>query len=244
MQRSDSIGALGAALAKAQAAIQPAAKDAKNPHFNSRYADLASVWEACRSHLAVNGIAVAQSPEAVDAVVSVETLLLHSSGEWLSGTLTARAKDAGPQSIGSTITYLRRYGLASMVGVAPDDDDGEAATSRGATSAKPASRPAPAARAEATPQPPQAARVASSGGDDRLISDAQRKRLFAISKGKDWTDADLKALLGQYGYASSKDVRLRDYDAIVKTVETGELAPEDDDKADMDYPWQEDPGVQ
>jgi hypothetical protein len=219
MQRSETVGAIGAALAKAQSAIQPAAKDAKNPHFNSRYADLASVWEACRAHLAAQGIAVSQSPEATDATVSVETLLLHSSGEWLSGTLTARAKDAGPQSIGSTITYLRRYGLASMVGVAPDDDDAEAAQPR---------KPAPE-RATPPPAAPRPVPVPSAS-DDRLISDAQRKRLWAIAKGKGWTDDDIKKLLGTKGYTSSKDVKVRDYDAIVKAVETGELLDEAEDE--------------
>jgi hypothetical protein len=240
MQRSDSIGALGAALAKAQAAIQPAAKDAKNPHFGSSYADLASVWEACRAHLAINGIAVVQSPEATDATVSLTTLLLHSSGEWLSGTLTARAKDAGPQSIGSTITYLRRYGLASMVGVAPDDDDAEGATSRGTQ--KPAPKPAAARQAgpPAEPTPPAPTRLTPSA--EAVISDAQRKRLWAIAKGKDWTDEDIKKLLATKGYVSSKEIRVRDYDALVTAVQTGEIADDADDDdfpQDVSAPWEE-----
>jgi hypothetical protein len=132
MTRSDSIGNIAAALAKAQKAIEGAAKDSKNPHFNSRYADLASIAEACRAPLAVNEIAVVQNPSRPEAgLVGMTTLLLHSSGEWLeSDPLVVQAKDAGPQAVGSCLTYLRRYQLAAMVGVAPEDDDAEAGEGR------------------------------------------------------------------------------------------------------------------
>jgi NAD-specific glutamate dehydrogenase len=115
------------ALAKAQGDIESAQKDSANPFFKSKYADLASVWDACRAPLAKNGLAVIQFPRADGNVVTVETRLVHSSGQWIEGELTAVAKDDGPQSIGSIVTYLRRYSLQSIVGVAPEDDDGNAA---------------------------------------------------------------------------------------------------------------------
>lgn len=132
MNRSEQIGQIAAALAKAQKAIEGASKDSKNPHFNSRYADLASIAEACRVPLAGNEIAVVQNPSRPEAgLVGMTTLLLHSSGEWLeSDPLVVQAKDAGPQAVGSCLTYLRRYQLAAMVGVAPEDDDAEAAEGR------------------------------------------------------------------------------------------------------------------
>jgi hypothetical protein len=132
MNRSEQIGQIAAALAKAQKAIEGASKDSKNPHFNSRYADLASIAEACRVPLAANEIAVVQNPSRPEAgLVGMTTLLLHSSGEWLeSDPLVVQAKDAGPQAVGSCLTYLRRYQLAAMVGVAPEDDDAEAAEGR------------------------------------------------------------------------------------------------------------------
>lgn len=141
--QSETIGKLALALAHAQGQMSAATKDAKNPHFQSRYADLASVWDACRKELAAHEIAVVQIPTAVGAVVSVETRLLHASGEWIGGTLTVTGKDPGPQSVGSCITYLRRYGLAALVGVAPDDDDAEAAEGRAKVGTQ-APRPAPA----------------------------------------------------------------------------------------------------
>lgn len=132
MNRSDSIGALAGALAKAQKAIEGAAKDSKNPHFNSKYADLASIVTACREPLATNELAVVQSSSVPDAgIVSMTTMLIHSSGEWIeSDPLRVQAKDAGPQAVGSCLTYLRRYQLASMVGIAPEDDDAEAGEGR------------------------------------------------------------------------------------------------------------------
>lgn len=141
--------ALYAALAKAQAAIRGAAKDTENPFFKSRYADLASVWTACREALTANALCVVQLPETrfegtpevytfksrageersgvrVATTVSVRTVLGHSSGESVEDVVSALLPSGDPQAVGSAITYLRRYGLAAMVGVAPEDDDGEA----------------------------------------------------------------------------------------------------------------------
>lgn len=127
---SPSIAAIAAALAKAQGEMTGAAKDKTNPHFKSAYADLASVWDACRAALSKNGLSVVQPVSADGNRVTVTTLLAHSSGEWISGELTMTAAQNTPQGIGSCITYARRYALASMVGVAPEDDDGNAASNR------------------------------------------------------------------------------------------------------------------
>ena len=126
MTKSESIKEIAAALAKAQAGIRNATQDKTNPAFKSKYADLSSVWEACRQHLSANGIAVAQGSAADGPKVTVTTLLMHSSGEWLSCDLTVTADKGTAQGIGSAITYARRYGLSSMVGVAPGDDIADA----------------------------------------------------------------------------------------------------------------------
>ena len=133
MTHSESVARIAVALSKAQGTIEGAAKASLNPHFGSRYADLESVWTACRSALAVNEIAVVQSPSTVGSLVGMTTLLLHGSGEWIeSDPLQVEARDAAPQAVGSCLTYLRRYQLASMAGVAPtDDDDAEAGQGRG-----------------------------------------------------------------------------------------------------------------
>lgn len=125
---------LFAALAKAQGKIKGATKDVANPFFKSKYADLASVWDACRDALSENGLSVIQATEAGNAdTVTVYTTLGHSSGQYITSGLTMKPVKADPQGIGSTITYARRYALAAMVGVAPEDDDGNAATGRKGT---------------------------------------------------------------------------------------------------------------
>lgn len=132
VRHSPSLAQLGEALSLAQQEIEGATKDSANPFFQSRYADLASVWEACRKPLAKNGLAVLQPVSANGSErVTVTTMLLHKSGEWVATDLTLAAVQSTPQAIGSAITYGRRYGLAAMVGVAPEDDDGEAAEGRG-----------------------------------------------------------------------------------------------------------------
>lgn len=137
MIRSDSISELAVALAAAQAKITPAAKDSENPHFKAHYADLASVWEACRGPLAENGLSVVQTFEQdTPGLITVLTTLLHKSGEWIASALSLPVTQTA-HGIGSAITYGRRYSLAALVGVVADeDDDGNAAgatASAGAT---------------------------------------------------------------------------------------------------------------
>jgi hypothetical protein len=126
---TDSIGKLAAALAKAQSEIKGAKKDAENPFFKSSYADLASTWEACREALSKNELAIAQTTEIHDGTIVLKTILMHSSGESITGILPVLVGEkASSQQLGSTITYNRRYALAAMVGVAPEDDDGNTAS--------------------------------------------------------------------------------------------------------------------
>jgi len=131
MTTSDTLNELATALAKAQGTIKGAIKDADNPFFKSRYADLASVWDACRGALAANGLSIVQAPRASAFeggwVIEVETRLLHSSGQWMADSLSLPVGKPDAQGVGSALTYARRYALASFVGVAPEDDDGNAA---------------------------------------------------------------------------------------------------------------------
>lgn len=128
---SETVNEIAAALAKAQGAMDNASKDRSNPAFKSKYADLASVRDATSGPLAANGIAVLQAAATTAEGVTVETRFIHTSGQWLACTVGAVPKAYDPQSIGSAITYLRRYGLMSMAGIAPEDDDGNAASGRG-----------------------------------------------------------------------------------------------------------------
>jgi len=128
MNHSETIADLAAALAKAQASIKGALKSSENPFFKSKYADLSAVWEACREPLTKNGLAISQHAGGDGTTVQVETVLLHSSGQWISSTLTMRPTKSDPQAFGSAITYARRYALAAIVGVVTEDDDGNAAS--------------------------------------------------------------------------------------------------------------------
>jgi len=130
MNQSESIAALAAALSKAQALITGALKDSANPYFKSKYADLASCWDACRKPLTDNGLAVIQTIEVGEARAVLVTTLCHSSGEWVKSYCPILTKDDSPQGQGSGITYARRYALAAIVGLAQIDDDAEAAQGR------------------------------------------------------------------------------------------------------------------
>ena len=130
MRKSDSIDALAAALAKAQAKIESATKSAKNPFYKSSYADLPAVWEACRKPLTDNGLSVVQLTDTSENGTVLESVLMHSSGQWISCHYPIKPVKDDPQSMGSALTYSRRYSLMALVGIVADfeDDDGNAAS--------------------------------------------------------------------------------------------------------------------
>lgn len=132
MLKSEQINELAAALAKAQGQIEGAKKSSSNPFFKSKYADLAECWNTCREALTANEISVIQMPEEINenGRLNITTMLAHSSGQYISSTLTMTVTKLDPQAIGSAITYGRRYALAAMVGLAQEDDDGEKAMER------------------------------------------------------------------------------------------------------------------
>ena len=125
---SETTAKLDAALAKAQGKIDAARKDAVNPHFKSKYADLSAVWAAVRPALSESGISVTQWPvNGSDDKVHLVTRLAHE-GEWMMSEFSLPVSKRDAQGCGSALTYLRRYGLSAAVGVvADDDDDGNAA---------------------------------------------------------------------------------------------------------------------
>ncbi|MDR5727528.1 MAG: ERF family protein [Terriglobia bacterium] len=128
MERSEHIGDLIAALAKSQAEFTFASKDSKNPVFNSSYADLASNIQAVRPVLSKHGIAMLQFDECdTERQTAKVTTSLHLGEQWISVTAEAPAtgqKGFNVQSVGSCWTYLRRYTLQAICGLASDDDDG------------------------------------------------------------------------------------------------------------------------
>ena len=122
--KSEDIDKLATALAKAQAEIKGAEKKSTNPFFNSGYADLHTVIESSFPFLTKHGLSVIQGNDGKPGEFYVTTMLLHESGQWIKSKLKMPVEKATAQSIGSTITYGRRYGLSAMVGIAQYDDDG------------------------------------------------------------------------------------------------------------------------
>jgi hypothetical protein len=169
IEQSESIAALAKALTQVQGSVEGAVKGKVNPAFKSKYADLTSVWEACREPLVMNGLSVVQFPgEMIDNRMTLTTQLSHESGEWMRCTLSIPLTKADAQGYGSAVTYARRYALAAVVGVCPEDDDGNAA-SRG------------------TPR--------NDARDEDRITEAQRVELMALAAGK---NTDMKAFCTFY----------------------------------------------
>ncbi len=165
--QSESIGELAKALAAAQGEMQPAKKDQANPFFKSRYADLASCWDAARQPLTKNNLSVVQTTQpGTGGAVIIESILLHGSGEWIKGWLEVTPAKTDPQSLGSAITYGRRYGFMALVGIAPDDDDGESAMGRKQGHGHQGQQATP-------PSPPQQAQA----GQAAMASEAQVKKI-------------------------------------------------------------------
>jgi hypothetical protein len=128
MNQSESIAKLATALSIVQGKLSHAKKDSANPFFKSKYADLESVWDACRDLLAGNGLSVMQFPgEFIDGTMSMTTILAHSSGEWIGQEMSLPVSKPDAQGSGSALTYMRRYALAAVVGVVQADDDANAA---------------------------------------------------------------------------------------------------------------------
>lgn len=122
---------------KAKRAFGPALKDATNPHFKSKYADLGNCIDAVETALLDNGIAFYQETSEDATGVTVETVFLHESGETLRcGKLHVPAAKQDPQGYGSALTYARRYSLTTACGIAPEDDDGNAASKNAANTAR------------------------------------------------------------------------------------------------------------
>jgi hypothetical protein len=120
---------IAAAFVKAQREFGPALKTSTNPHFRSKYADLSACVEAVIDALNNNGIALMQQFHEADSGVIVETTFIHESGETLTaGKLHVPAAKNDPQGYGSAATYARRYSLMAACGIAPEDDDGNAAS--------------------------------------------------------------------------------------------------------------------
>jgi hypothetical protein len=175
--KSESIAALAKAIALSQLHVENALKSSTNPHFKSKYADLAEILNTVRPVFSANCIAIVQTPTFESGVASVETMLCHESGEFISSVCSSPVSKQDAQGIGSAITYLRRYSLAAMCGIAQEDDDGQHAV-----------------------QEPQTQRQAPS----RKLSNAEREMGVADMKGAP-DEAALKQVWADY-HAMAKNI--------------------------------------
>lgn len=131
MNKSEQINELASALNKAQAEMGGAVKDSSNPFFKSKYADLASVIEACKDELTKHGLSISQLVTSDEQGRSyVETVLMHSSGQWIASKMLLHLAKTDMQGLGSAISYARRYSLQSILNIPAVDDDGESAVER------------------------------------------------------------------------------------------------------------------
>ncbi len=130
MKTSESIKQISPAIVTVQANIKMALKESTNPHFKSKFANLESVWDACREQLKDANLAVIQTFSVVDGKICLDTTLRHTSGEWIRGTQLLNEIKQDPQATASASTYARRYGLAAILGIIQTDDDGEQAMGR------------------------------------------------------------------------------------------------------------------
>ena len=178
---------LYSAIVKAQSELKGALKDSLNPHFKNKYADLGSVWDACRDALHKNGLAVVQLSRIHENGAPVlVTRIIHSSGQHIEGEYPLVCKDPNdPQKLGSATTYARRYALAAAIGIIQEDDDGQAAS-------------APTAKAA-----PKAAPTTSKAADYQLLLEGffdkpvakwtdtekvlARKAFTDLQSGKEWS---------------------------------------------------------
>lgn len=182
------------ALIQARAAFPPIVKDAVARvagRSDYHYADLSAILEAVQPPLLKHELALVQTVDAESS--SLLTRLAHVSGEWIESVYPL-AMDLAPQALGSALTYARRYSISALLCLAASDDDGAEATAVKAPKAK-----APKAPPSVPP----------------LISDAQRKRLFAIAKGSGWNDAQMKDYLRKrLGLESTREIRDNVYDQL------------------------------
>lgn len=207
MNKSETIGDLAAALAKAQTGFATIGFNKINPHFKRGYADLTAIINATRPALAANGLAIAQFPAAEGNVVTVETVMTHASGQWIGGMTSLTASKADAQGIGAAITYAKRYGLAAILNVAADeDDDGNAASDP-----PPSQRAAPKQDPKPANDSPKVrffnAVVKWSGAapeDRKAACTSVAKRLgLALDKA---TDADYEKMCNQIADATANEI--------------------------------------
>jgi hypothetical protein len=193
------VGKLAEALSKAQKQMQHATKDSVNPHFKSRYADLASVIDAIRIPLSENGLSYVQYGADENNGMFLITRLMHISGEYVEGKMRLVTDKPNMQGLGSALTYARRYGLAAMVGIHQEDDDGNSA-----------SVPEPKIQKQAP--------IVKAG----KATDKQLQYCRDLIKKNGLIAQEITDLLKSYGVSKSADLSFEDVSDLIKKLQNME----------------------
>jgi len=203
--KTEGMGEIVKALIKAQKAFKQVIRDRENPFFKSKYADLANYWDACKEALHANGLTVIQTTGFDNGQFGVFTTLAHESGQSMTGFYVVNpVKQNDPQAIGSAVTYARRYALAAVVGLAPEDDDGNVASGKHDDNPEPTREP-----------------VKTNGNGKRTISEAQGRRLYAMWKGAHLQDDEVREYIKtKYGFNSTREITADVYEDICNWVES------------------------
>lgn len=209
MEMSLEIWELASALSKAQAAFKTPKRNAENPFFKSQYADLCSVLEAIKDSMATNGLSLAQFP----CPGGIMNILMHSSGQWIKEFCPMPSKDNSPQSIGSSISYARRYSIKGILGLGDEDDD--------AQSCEPVKTDKHLYEKQEVSKPTIT---------KYTISEKQLTRLYAIAHECEADPSMIKEYLSsKFKLESSKELDKYEYDLLIKEIQAGNLTPAKED---------------
>lgn len=243
-------GKLFMSLSKAQGAMESAKKDSENTFFSNgnrkaKYADLAACWDAVREPLAKNELAVIQLnqigetfkvtgqkwhkeskkmlPFSVEGkTVKVLTILTHGSDEWISCMTELQPTKTDPQGMGSAMTYARRYGLMAITGIAPDDDDGNAASGNTQDGGDNFNYNQDPSYNQENPFPPQGSQTETKKvpKSEKTVTQKQLKRMQTIAGQTNWGKTELKKLcVGMFKLDSSKKLNMEQYEKMVEIIE-------------------------
>jgi hypothetical protein len=216
--------AIVAAMLAVQTGMKAAVKDAKNPAFKSTYADLASVWEACRDALKAAKVLVSQDVTSDENGVSIATRFTHESTQWMEfGPLFIPLAKKDAQAVGSAVSYGRRYSLSAALGIIAEDDDGNAASQ---------SHHEPAQRTTNGHAPP-----APKPSGPAKITSKDRDTLRNEAKSNQWPRDDYYKLLGRHGFKADDDVTTEKFPVILACLRNGTLTPPETTPVDSEIPF-------
>jgi hypothetical protein len=188
---SPEIGQLAAAVSAAQAEMPMVKKGSENSFFKSNYADLADIIGTTLPVIAKHGLAIVQLPGGDIENQTLTTRLMHASGEWIESTMPLFIPKADAQSQGSALTYARRYAYSAILGIATEDDDGQAAVAHG-----PVARPVRAATNAERPE--QARPPEHDPGEGNAITTKQINYLHRIFNDMDIRGEEVHEVVGAY----------------------------------------------